>query len=73
MKNVTRTVIAALFLTLLAACGTTRYIIATNDGTMIQAKGTPRLNAKTGMYEYKDLDGRPASIKQDQVKQVLER
>jgi hypothetical protein len=58
---------------LLTGCAATQYIISTNDGTMIQANGQPKLNAKTGMYEYKDSEGRSASIKQDQVKQILER
>ncbi len=58
---------------LLAGCSTTQYIISTNDGTMIQANGKPTLNTKTGMYEYRDSQGRTAAIKQDQVKQILER
>jgi len=64
---------AALACLLLAGCSTTQYIISTNDGTMIQANGKPTLNTKTGMYEYRDSEGRDASIKQDQVKQILER
>jgi uncharacterized protein YcfL len=64
---------AVLTFLLLAGCSTTQYIISTNDGTMIQANGKPTLNTKTGMYEYKDTEGRTASIKQDQVKQILER
>jgi uncharacterized protein YcfL len=58
---------------LLAGCSTTQYIISTNDGTMIQANGKPTLNTKSGMYEYKDSEGREATIKQDQVKQIIER
>ena len=40
---------------------------------MIQANGKPTLNSKTAMYEYKDSEGRSASIKQTDVKQILER
>jgi uncharacterized lipoprotein YajG len=65
------TLAATLFL--VAACSTPRYIISTNDGTLIQSKGEPRLNSKTGMYEYRDLDGRDAAIKQSEVKQVVRR
>ena len=63
----------AATLLLVAACSTPRYIISTNDGTLIQSKGEPRLNAKTGMYEYHDADGRDAAIKQSEVKQVIRR
>jgi len=35
--------------------------------------GKPKLNDKTAMYEYKDSEGRTASIKQSDVKQILER
>jgi hypothetical protein len=57
---------------LLAGCAST-YIISTNDGTMIQSHGKPKLNSKTGMYEYEDTDGKDATIKADQVKQIIER
>ena len=69
-KSISAGVVAVL---LLAGCSTTQYIISTNDGTMIQANGKPKLNTKTGMYEYRDSEGRSVSIKQDQVKQILER
>ncbi len=73
MSNMTRIVPVIMVLGLLAGCGTTRYIISTTDGTLIQAKGQPHLNTKTGMYEYKDLDGHAGTIKKEDVKQVLER
>ena len=69
-KGIIPMVVAVL---LMAGCGSTQYIISTTDGTMIQANGKPKLNSKTGMYEYQDSEGRAASIKQDQVKQILER
>ncbi len=64
---------ALVTVAVLAGCSTPRYIISTNDGTLIQAKGQPKLNSKTGMYEYQDLDGRAAAIKQTEVKQVMQR
>ena len=73
MTRTTSASAAVLAFLLLAGCSTTQYIISTTDGTMIQANGKPTLNTKTGMYEYRDTEGRSASIKQDQVKQILER
>jgi Bacterial protein of unknown function (DUF903) len=64
---------AVMAVLLLAGCAATQYIISTNDGTMIQTSGKPKLDSKTGMYTYFDSEGRAASIKQDQVKQILER
>jgi Bacterial protein of unknown function (DUF903) len=64
--------VAAMAVLLLAGCAST-YFISTTDGTMIQAHGKPRLNSKTGMYEYEDSEGKDATIKADQVKQIVER
>ncbi len=38
---------------------------------MIQTNGEPKLNKNTGMYEYEDLGGHDASIKQENVTQIL--
>ena len=73
MKHLTRTltlVVAALFL---AACASPEYVISTTDGTMITATGKPKLDEKTGMYTYKDADGRAVTIKKEAVKQIMER
>jgi len=64
---------AALFVVVLAACSSSEYIISTTDGTMITAHGKPKLNEETGMYKYEDSEGRDASIKKEQVKQIMER
>jgi hypothetical protein len=40
---------------------------------MITASGKPSLNEKTGMYTYKDAEGRAATIKKEDVKQIMER
>ncbi len=73
MRNLKFLTTLAAVMLVVAACSTPRYIISTNDGTLIQSKGESRLNAKTGMYEYHDLDGRDAAIKQSEVKQVVRR
>ncbi len=64
--------VAAMAALLLAGCAST-YIISTTGGTMIEAHGKPKLNSKTGMYEYEDTNGKDATIKADQVKQIIER
>jgi Bacterial protein of unknown function (DUF903) len=66
-----RTVLALAILGSLCACSTPKYVIGTNDGTLIQANGEPKLNKNTGMYEYEDMSGHDASIKQDRVTQIL--
>jgi uncharacterized protein YceK len=63
----------ALLIGLMSGCSTTQYIISTTDGTMIQASGKPKLDSTTGMYEYRDGDGKATFIQKDQVKQILER
>lgn len=61
----------APLLLVLGACASPRYLISTVDGTMIQAKGEPKLNRNTDMYEYRDLNGQDASVRRTDVKQVL--
>jgi len=73
MKNTNRAIATAMVLTLLAGCASTEYIISTTGGTMITASGKPSLNEKTGMYTYKDAEGRAATIKKEDVKQIMER
>ena len=63
-------VLAAM--TVLAGCAS-EYIISTNTGVMIPTKGKPALDSKTGMYTYKDEEGRKATISKDEVNQILER
>jgi Bacterial protein of unknown function (DUF903) len=64
---------AAIVLSMLSACASPRYIISTTTGTLIQAKGEPKLNKSTAMYEYEDLDGHSASIRQADVAQIAKR
>ncbi len=58
---------------LLAACGSTQYIISTKEGRMIPADGKPDLDEKTGMYTYKDSEGRKTTILKTDVVQIMER
>lgn len=45
------TVIATVLL--LAACGSSQYLMSTNEGKIITSYGKPDLNEETGMYELK--------------------
>ncbi|EOD9419328.1 YgdI/YgdR family lipoprotein [Vibrio campbellii] len=58
---------------LLAACGSSQYLMSTNEGKIITSYGKPDLNEDTGMYEYEDVDGKEMSISKDQVVQIIER
>jgi hypothetical protein len=69
-----RAFLAALFaFAALAACGGSDYIISTKTGTMIETSGRPYLDEKTGMYTYTNKDGKEATIRKDEVVQILER
>ncbi|HHX8508856.1 TPA: YgdI/YgdR family lipoprotein [Vibrio diabolicus] len=58
---------------LLAACGSSQYLMSTNEGKIITSYGQPDLNEETGMYEYEDMDGKEMSISKDQIVQIIER
>jgi Bacterial protein of unknown function (DUF903) len=69
-----RAFLAALFaFAALAACGGGDYIIGTKTGTMIEATSTPYLDEATGMYMYRNKDGKEVSIRKEEVVQILER
>jgi hypothetical protein len=72
MRALITVTIAASVLCLLSACAS-EYLITTTTGTLIQTNGKPKLNAKTAMYEYRDLNGNDSSIKQSDVTQIVER
>ncbi|HHF2964675.1 TPA: YgdI/YgdR family lipoprotein [Vibrio alginolyticus] len=65
------TVIATVLL--LSACGSSQYLMSTNEGKMITSYGKPDLNEETGMYEYEDMDGKEMSISKEQIVQIVER
>ncbi|HHF3291240.1 TPA: YgdI/YgdR family lipoprotein [Vibrio alginolyticus] len=65
------TVIATVLL--LAACGSSQYLMSTNEGKIITSYGKPDLNEETGMYEYEDMDGKEMTISKEQIVQIVER
>lgn len=73
MRSALRVMLVTAAFAFVAACSSTEYIISTTEGMMITASGKPKLDEKTGMYTYKDSEGRAATIKKDDVKQIMER
>jgi hypothetical protein len=73
MKNALKITAITVSMAFLAACASTEYIISTTDGTMITASGKPKLDEKSGMYTYKDAQGREVTINKSDVKQIMER
>jgi major membrane immunogen (membrane-anchored lipoprotein) len=67
--------LAGVFLacSLLAACGSTEYLITKNDGTVIQAYGKPKVDDKSGMVSYRDEEGRSMQMQREDVNQIIER
>lgn len=72
MNRLAVTLLAASLLTV-GACGSTEYIISTTQGNLITTHGKPKLDEKSGMYTYKDEEGRKATINKSDVKQIMER
>jgi hypothetical protein len=66
------TAAAAIALTSVA-CSSTQYIISTKEGRMLEAHGKPSLDEKTGVYTYKNADGKAVAIRKEDVAQILER
>lgn len=64
---------AAMATAMLAACGSTQYIMSTREGQMIVSSGKPTLDERTGMYTYYDVEGKKGMIARDAVVQILER
>lgn len=58
---------------LLAACGSTEYLITKNDGTVLQAYGKPKVDEKSGMVTYRDEEGRSMQMQREDVSQIIER
>src|SRR5262245_39870267 len=56
-----------------AACSSTQYIVSTKSGQLITAYGKPELDTKSGMYTYKDAEGKKVQISKDEVGQIMER
>jgi hypothetical protein len=66
-------ILAAALVLVTVACSTKQYIISTKEGRMLEAHGKPSFDDKTGMYNYKDSDGKAIAIRKDDVVQILER
>ena len=49
------------------------HIIRTEDGQMIQSNEKPEIDEDTGMMEYEDEQGYDNQMKQEDVKEVIER
>lgn len=73
MNSAMKMVIVTAAMVFLAACASSEYIISTTNGTMITTSGKPKLDEKTGMYKYEDAEGREATIRKEDVKQIMER
>ena len=68
-----RAIVVLLAFAALVACGGADYIMSTTSGEMIETNGRPTLNQSTGMYNYRTKAGKDASIRKDDVVQILER
>ena len=68
-----RVILAALVaFAALAACSSP-YILSTRTGAMIETSDEPYLDERTGMYKYRTTDGKEASIRKEEVVEILER
>jgi len=65
--------ILATLTVLLAACGSTQYVMSTKEGRLIVSDGRPELDEKTGTYIYRDSEGRKATIPKADIVQIMER
>ena len=63
---------AMLAFTVLAACSSD-YILSTKTGGIIETTSKPHLEERTGMYNYRTKDGKDASIRKEEVVEILER
>jgi uncharacterized protein YcfL len=68
-----RTVVAAVAVTLLAACSTTQYIVGTKTGQLLISYGEPKLDKNSNTYRIWDADGKERIISAADVSQIMER
>lgn len=64
--------VALLCAAALAGCSS-EYLISTNDGQLITTDSKPKLDPDSGVYIFKDAEGREQAIPATSVKQVIER
>jgi len=67
------TVVLGVAACALAACSATEYLINTRDGGQVVSSGKPELDAKAGLYTYKDANGRTSTIREAEVVHVMKR
>ncbi len=63
-RHTLTTVAAAL---LLSGCGSTLWKIQLKDGHEYLSKSKPEFQAKTGYYRYRNLQGKDALLRADEV------
>ncbi|ELF6204787.1 TPA: YgdI/YgdR family lipoprotein [Pseudomonas putida] len=68
MKTSTR-IASILLFGLLAGCSSPSLIVL-NDGREIQTLSTPRYDAKTGFYEFKQPDGKLQRLNKEQIRTI---
>jgi Bacterial protein of unknown function (DUF903) len=73
LKRSTLTATTLATVALLAACGSTQYIMSTKEGRLLISDGKPSFDDKTGNYTYKDSEGKKASVPKADIVQILER
>ena len=62
-----RLILAVILTVLLASCGSPLYRISLKDGRQFLASGKPEFQEKTGYYQYRNLQGRDALVRADEV------
>jgi hypothetical protein len=72
MNKIALCIVASLAV-IASGCASSEYIIGTKSGNLLRADAKPKLNEKTGMYEFKDKEGRAQSVAKDQVVDIIER
>ncbi|KQN64711.1 MULTISPECIES: YgdI/YgdR family lipoprotein [unclassified Erwinia] len=71
MKKIAAVIAACAMTFTLAACSS-NYVMHTNDGRTIVAKGKPSVDNDTGMIGYKDASGNMQQINRSDVKEMAE-
>lgn len=71
MKKLATVLTACALAFTLSACSS-NYMMHTNDGRTIVAKGKPSVDDDTGMISYKDANGNKQQINRADVKEMAE-
>lgn len=65
IKSMAALILAGSFAVLMGC--STPSVITLKDGRQIETVDTPKLDADAGFYQYKQLDGKEATINKDEV------